>query len=64
MQQMHQQLGSLKISADFFLVKLDVPGSKHPLFPYNRDGHQPNSVGVYIPIIRVPIRPSPKKRNF
>ena len=32
-----------------------MPGSKLPLFPYNRgETHQPNSVGVYIPI-RIPI---------
>ena len=29
-------------------VILYVPGSKLPLFPYNRDGHQPNSRGLYI----------------
>ena len=33
-----------------------VPGSKLPLFPYKRDGHQPNSRGLYIPIIRIPIK--------
>ena len=45
-----------------------VPGSKLPLFPYNRDGHQPNSRGPYIPIIRIPIKDgmslSPTKRDF
>ena len=32
-----------------------VPGSKLPLFPYNRGWEtQPKSVGVYMPIIRIP----------
>ena len=26
---------------------LDVPRSKLPLFSYGRDGHQPNSRGLY-----------------
>ncbi len=32
-----------------------VPGSKLPLFPYNRGWFINPIVGVYIPIIRIPI---------
>ena len=36
---------------------LYVPGSKLPLFPYNRPAMVINPiVGVYIPIIRIPIK--------
>ena len=51
------------------VVKIDVPGSINSLYFHTiGDGHQPKSVGVYIPIIRIPIKGgmslSPKKRDF
>ena len=47
----------------------NVPGSINPhYFHIIGDGHQPNSVGVYIPIIRIPIKggrsPIPKKTRL
>ena len=49
-----------------------MPGSIHSHYFIIGDGHQPKSVGVYIPIIRIPgfpivqvgFFPSPIKRDF
>ncbi len=43
------------IATDLQHVAIHVPGSKLPLFPYNR-GWSSTQVGVYIPIIRIPIK--------
>ena len=40
-----------------FLFSLYVPGSINShYFHIIRDGHQPKSVGVYVPVIRIPIK--------
>ena len=48
--------GSLRLCWGRCGPKAYVPGSKLPLFPYNRGWSSNPLVGIYIPIIRIPIK--------